>query len=342
LLNGWTVIILIEGAHRYGVFDLGALLSNLPPRISKAAQLLTNVAVWVVLFMGQVGYVNIMSDAVMSVSEGTWLHNRPLTVVLVSLAVFPLCFFDQRYLSFTSSIAVLVNLYIFLVMAFEPKHPVGTCILGVGRGSVSMVSVMMQAVVVQMCVLPMYQGLEDRSPAKFGKVVSSSFGALAAIFSAFAVVGYVTFGPEVKGNILDSLPDNAWGKAGRVGAGLCVGGVYPIFEQAMVAPIWNLQTPYRMSLYALATITTVTSIMLAALRFDDISAINVISGAICSVAFVALVPGVVGLCLLERRSRRWRASMFALLLVGVTAGVLGMIFTDNFSEELGEHCAWKA
>jgi len=342
LVNFFTIVILIEGAEKYQAFDLGALLSYLPSRISKIAQAVTNIAVWCVLFLGQVGYINIMSDALMSVSDGTPLYNTELTKVLASLLVLPLCFFDQRYLSFTSTLAVIVNIYIFLVMAAQPKNPDGMCFVGIGTGFVSMISVMMQSVVVQMCVLPMYQELEDRSPQKFRRVLTHSFGTLTLIFSAFAVVGYVTYGSGVKGNILDSLPTTAWGKAGKVGAGLSVAGVYPIFEQAMVAPVWNLQSSNRRVLYVLASLTTMFLILLAALRFDDISSINVYSGALVTIAFVALVPGVVGLFLLDRSSRRWRASMYTLLIGGITAGTLGMWFTDNYSQELADHCAWKA
>jgi len=259
----------------------------------------------------------------------------------VSLLVLPLCFFDQRYLSFSSTVAVIVNIYIFVVVAVQPKTPAGMCYLGIGTGFVAMVSVMMQAVVVQMCVLPMYQELEDRSPRKFRKVVIVGFGTLIVIFSAFAVVGYVTYGPSVAGNILDSLPETTWGKVGKVGAGLSVAGVYPIFEQAMVAPIWNLRGNYRNVLYPLATVATVTFVLLAALRFEDISSINVYSGAICSIVFVAIVPGVVGLFLLESRSRRWRAIMFALMVAGILAGSFGMVFTGNYRQELDAHCTWK-
>jgi len=36
----------------------------------------------------------------------------------VSFFVLPLCFLDQRYLNFTSTVAVIVNVYIFGVMSF--------------------------------------------------------------------------------------------------------------------------------------------------------------------------------------------------------------------------------
>merc|ERR1719382_2327766 len=102
------------------------------------------------------------------------IHQRPLGVFLSSIVVLPLGFLDQRYLNFTSALAVVVNVYIFIVMALQPgkgqaKGQAGICLVGDGRGDISMISVMMMAIVIQMCVLPMYKELEDRSPTKFGK-----------------------------------------------------------------------------------------------------------------------------------------------------------------------------
>lgn len=341
-VNVGTISILIEGADKYQAFDLGSLLSNLPKRISLFAQTLTNISVWAVLFVTQVGYTNVMADAVMSMTAGTNIFDRKLATVLVSIVVLPICFLNQKYLNFTSTFAVLVNLYIFLVMASSPKNTDGACLLGAGTGTISMISCMMQAIVIQMCVLPMYAELEGRSPRKFGRVVRHSFSTLALIFCAFAGVGYLTYGPNVKGNILDSLPKNAWGKAATVGAGLCMGGVYPIFQQAMVAPVWNMEgLRFRRVWYAMAIVITITLTTLAALRFRDIAALNVMTGAFCAVIFVAFIPSLIGLTMLGRTSRKWRAVMLILLSVGSVAGILGLVFKDNYSGELDNQCMWS-
>lgn len=338
-LNAWTVGILIEGAERHQAFDLGALLSHLPGGIGRPAHICTNVAVWVVLFITQLGYVNIMADAFLSVVPSA---SRSVACVVVSALVLPVCFLDQRYLNFTSTLAVLVNAYIFAVMLFEPKNPEGVCLLGAGEGTLAIVSVMAQAIVIQMCVLPMYQEMEDRTPAKFKRAVAVSFSSLACIFIAFAVVGYLTFGHRVGGNILDMFDHNVYGNAARVSAGVCIAGVYPIFEQAMVAPVRNAQTRYRKPLYVIATVATVALSMLGALCFQSVGFINVVDGAICAMIFVALCPGVVGLFLLGRRSLRWRIAVSTYIVVGVAAGVLGLVFTDSsskYEETIDRHCA---
>merc|ERR1719171_1425105 len=65
-----------------------------------------------------------------------------------------------------------------------------TCLFNVGRGNVAMFSAMMQAVIIQMCVLPMYAELEDRTPKRFSGTLNLSFSILFLIFSAFAIIGH--------------------------------------------------------------------------------------------------------------------------------------------------------
>lgn len=346
VLNAWTVRILIEGAERHQAFDLGALLSHLPGGVGRPAHICTNVAVWGVLMITQVGYVNIMADAFLSiVPAGSAADQRPFAVVAVSVLMLPICFLDQRYLNFTSLLAVVVNVYIFGVMVAQPNQSEGICLVGAGQGTLAMVSVMAQAIVIQMCVLPMYAEMEDRTPAKFHRAVSFGFGSLILIFVAFAAVGYLTFGHRVQGNILDMFPHDVYGNAARVGAGICIAGVYPIFEQAMVAPVWNSQVRHRRLLYVLATIATVAISMLGAMRFRSVGFINEVDGAICAAVFVSLCPGAVGLFLLDRRSFRWRVAMCIFITFGVAAGVLGLLFTDSsskYEEVIDHHCVLRA
>merc|ERR1712232_533455 len=105
----------------------------------------------------------------------------------------------------------------------------------------------------------MYEELEDRSPAKMRSIVSVSFGSLFFVFAAFAVLGYLTFGPQVGDNILDALPHSHWGNAARVGAGFCIAGVYPIFLQSMMAPVWHLKSSGRCPLGIIAPVLTVAA-----------------------------------------------------------------------------------
>mmetsp|Transcript_40187 Transcript_40187/g.71321 ORF Transcript_40187/g.71321 Transcript_40187/m.71321 type:complete len:422 (+) Transcript_40187:40-1305(+) len=337
LLNAWTISILVEAAEKYQAFDLGALLSKLPGRLSKIAQPVVNCAICFTLFLVLVGYITVMANVGHDI-----LGNRTLAVALSAAIVLPLCFLDQAYLSFTSFLAVVVNVFLFMVMAsLTPKHTDHICYLGLGPGNIAMFSAMMQAIVIQMCVLPMYGELEDRSPAKFNRIVATSFGILFMVFAAFAVVGYVTFGPHVGSNILEAIPHSPLGKAAKVGAAICVAAVYPIMEKTMVAPIRNLQTRSKRLLYILATFSIVALSMFAAMAGLTLGYLNVVTGALSCGVFVSLCPSAVGLFLLDCKCSR-QVLLYTLLFFGTVMGLLGLVYTKNYSDDLHGHCFWKS
>jgi len=275
-----------------------------------------------------VSYTNIMGGAL-----ATAMGNGPvpgiLHCVIVSAVMLPLCFCNQEYLKFSSMVTVIVTIYIFMLMTAQEKKPHGICLVGMGKGFLSMVSVMMQAIVIQMCVLPIYKEMRDPTPKKFNRSVQISFTSLLVIFAAFSVVGYITYGPGVDSDILNSLGSDAWGKSGRIAGGLCVVGGYPIFAQSMVAPIWNSKSSMRLPLYTVAMVVTVAIPMTISFFIHDLGLLNVIGGAISSIAFVAFIPPVVGYFLLERTCARVVAYVL-LFVMGLTFGILSFFFQDNY------------
>merc|ERR1719382_223273 len=106
--------------------------------------------------------------------------------------------------------------------SIQKELPAGACLLGMGKGVIAMLAVLGQCFVVQMCVLPMYQELEDRSPRTFRRCLLVAFGALTVIFGAFACLGYLTFGPSVEGNALNQLPSTGFARVAQIGTLLVV------------------------------------------------------------------------------------------------------------------------
>lgn len=256
-VNIWTNSILIECSEKYGAYDLGALTYHLPRPFSTAAMVVTNIAVYAVLLTVLCAYTNIMGGA-LATAMGAGPMPEVLHCILVTVLILPLCFCNQEYLKFSSAVTVLVTLYIFVLMTMQPKQTQGACVVGIGKGFISMVAVMMQAIVIQMCVLPMYKEMQDRTPRRFNRALQISFTSLLVIYATFAVVGYLTYGPGVNSNILNSLGSDAWGKSGRIAGGFSVVGIYPVLAQSMVAPIWNSESTFRLPIYVLAMIVTVS------------------------------------------------------------------------------------
>lgn len=351
LVNAFTVILLVHAAERTRTFDLGNLLGQLPGVTGPIARVLCNTMIWVSMFMCLVGYIIVVADAAVPFTDQISLfpqHHRSIVVGLTCLLIFPLCYCDQRRLSWSSTLAVLVNIYVFALFCSlywtEDSHHADVCYFGFSRGSIAMVSAMMQAVIIQMCVLPMYKQLEDRSPQKFTGIVTVAFSCLFFIFAGFAVMAYLVFGPSVHGNILLDLPHSSWGNAARLLAALSVIAVYPIMVMAMIAPVenypWRTAESKKLWISVTKGVIVIMS-MNCAFIVTNLGFMNVVNGALSVGVFVALAPALVGLLISEERSSlAWQCAMGALLFFGILMSVLGLMYTDNYESLLNGHCIW--
>jgi len=350
LLNGWTSIILVEAAEHWKAFDLGGLLRNLPGKLGPIMEACCNSLVWCSGFMCLVSYFIIIADSVVPFAGQSMLSNRHVVVGLTAVAMLPVTFLNQRNMAWTSSLVVLVNVYIFLLLVglhHTDPAPADVCILGFSTGNIAMVSAMMQAVIIQMCILPMYGQLEDRSPRKFQGIVITAFSGLFGIFAGFSAIAYLTFGAGVHGNVLLDLPHDHWGNLARVASSLSVMGVFPLVLLPMIAPIQNYRgfsagavgTNMRQLATSVAKVVIITLVMATAYVIHDLGVMNVFNGAFCVGGMVGLFPAMAGLYLLKgKTSIWWNLAMYTLLTVCISMSVLGLYYTDNYAEDLVKHC----
>ncbi|CAE7375367.1 rpl-11, partial [Symbiodinium microadriaticum] len=273
--NVGTNLILVYAAEKEQVFDLGGLLGRLP-HAGRSARALCEAMIWITVFMCLVGYLVVIADSLQRLLP----LERYLAVFAGATVVLPLCFMDQQHLAFSSTLSIAANLYVccVLVAAFslgwrgDPgkfEDVEDCCLLGFGRGDLAMVSVLMQAAVVQMCILPMYEQMDRRSPRRFAACLGISFGFVALLFIGFSGIAYIAIGPKVSSNVLLDLPHGPFGSFARVVMAFAVIGVYPILTSSMVAPIRHQQSgPWQSA--------TVGIVACSAVRASEV---NVISGA---------------------------------------------------------------
>ncbi|CAJ1347393.1 unnamed protein product [Effrenium voratum] len=62
VVNAWTILLLVEAAETYQVFDIGGLLAHLPGRLGHRAPQAVNAAIWVSGFLCLVSYVLVLAD----------------------------------------------------------------------------------------------------------------------------------------------------------------------------------------------------------------------------------------------------------------------------------------
>jgi len=175
------------------------------------------------------------------------------------------------------------------------------------------------------------------------------------LFVTFSYVSYLTYGPLVSSNILTDLPWDASGNAARLGMVFSVLAVYPILMASMVAPIKHSEqaamneqdcrlpssSSWSIRPSTLCTWLVVALSAVAACATRDLGKVNIMNGAMQVAGLVALAPGLTGIFLLEWRGIAWRAAMFTLIGVGLVMSVAGLVYTNNYADELAENCAWS-
>lgn len=202
--------------------------------------------------------------------------------------------------------------------------------IGIGYGTISMVTAMTQAVIIQMCVIPMYAELRDRTPQKMKRIVIVSFSALFVIFALFCAAGEIMFGTHTADNVLKNLPKSKWGDAAQLGMVVVSASVYPIMFMAMISPVRNSQ---RLKPHAgWLTVVVIVASACVAYPVQDLGFMNVLNGAMCVGIFTGLIPACVGSFILKKNG----LLMSTLVVVCCAMSVLGFSFTDNYVG--GLHC----
>jgi len=106
---------------------------------------------------------------------------------------------------------------------------------------------------------------------------------------------------------------------------VCV-GVYPLMVLPMVTSLGELEAWGK----KVAICTIVGSAMLVACYVKTLGTLNVVNGAICVGVFAGLAPAISAFRLLEANA----VSMMILVLFSLTCSVVGLIYTDNYAQDL--------
>jgi amino acid permease len=332
--------------------DIGSLMKVLPGYPGKLLPIVVNISMWSTLWLTLVGYIVTIADAL----GEFWPGHREDIVIISSLVIMPLCFFDMSRLSIMSTISLIVVANLSLITttdlidkSWSDSLPSTVCWFGFGQGLVSMVSMTGTSMIIQMCAMPMYAELDDRTPEKFERLTRLAFLVLFIVYAGYAIIGYLTYGPvSLKSNILQNLPHGQWGKASRLAYVLVISAAYPMFVYPMISSIRHSESLRRRGfnidlLSSVATVFISLSVLCGALIFTELGFINNFVGAVQCAIFVGIAPGYAGIYLLGEKSRhrKWRVLMVLLMIVCSLLGMLGVVFTDNYVKDLDAHCIWE-
>jgi len=368
----FTISILIDAGEHHKKYELGSLLCLLPGSAGTICTAIVNVCLWGSLWLTLVGYVITIQDALQD-----FVPDRVMIAFVSSAIILPLCFLDLSQLAFTSSLSMLTTMNVAVITSFTlaQKSQADTlpdvCWYGFNtRGLISMVNMSCTSMIIQMCALPMYAELEEKTPQKFKRVTSVAFTALFFVYAVFSVIGYLTFGQGINSNIIKELPKDSWGNASRISYVIVIMSAYPMFVYPMIASLRSSEflrgrlsgrtlevsttegaaqederqlvgSPSIDRIANIATVIIVVSAMCLALVMDDLGFVNGLVGACQCAVFVGICPGLVGIYLIDPEARcrsYWKPLMVVLFIVCCAIGGTGMVFTDNYAKDLAKTC----
>merc|ERR1712100_660619 len=197
-----------------------------------------------------------------------------------------------------------VNIYLFiLILVAVPSGAATTdaCFLGWGIGSVAYFSTLECCLVIQMCLLPMFESMENRSAERFKSAVDRSFMLVFVLFSAFVTAADFAYGAVgMEENIMNNLPHNMLSNVAQLGMLVCISAVYPLMVAPMVAPIKNM-VQNKEFWGAVTSVFIVIVVLMTGVLFTGLGKVNVYNGVISVVACGSVSPAVVGLYALGRQ-----------------------------------------
>jgi amino acid permease len=337
VFNAWAAGLLIDAADRTGVLDLGALLGKC---VGPKAEPICNASIWVCMFAVLVSYLVIIAGGTARLAVASGIAHgddvlqaggiwRAVLLAVVSLVLAPICFLPSSRLAFSSTLSVVVNVYLFLLVTSDGVSArQSTCVFGLGQGVITFVSTLGTAVVIQMCLLPLYGEMKDPCPRKFRRAVNLSFTAVGVLFVAFAVIADVAYGDGIESNVLLNLKPGAWGVFAQIGMIAVMFGVYPLMIMPMVAPLKQR---------GMATAAVIFAVWVTALFVTDLGVLNVYNGAFSCFCYSTLAPVLVG----YSDPRLPRSLLATVFVVGLALSLAGAIVDpSNHAKEL--RCIWPA
>lgn len=139
-----------------------------------------------------------------------------------------------------------------------------------------------------------YEQLKDRSVPRFDAVVTASFAVSILFFMGFMLVGYLTFGKNSQGNILNNYSaEDPLASIARLAVGLSVVFTYPLAFTGLRDGLTSLLGEgfvlgrTQLSLVLLSCITAL------ALVLTDVGFVNAFGGAIFGAAIIYCFPGLI-------------------------------------------------
>ncbi|KAI8353321.1 transmembrane amino acid transporter protein-domain-containing protein [Blakeslea trispora] len=157
-----------------------------------------------------------------------WITCFMLTLIL------PLSFLKKLdSLKYTSLIALVAVIYLCVIVLYHyvsPDYPPPEQLelASLDSAALSHLPVFVFAFTCHQNIFSVYNELRDNSQLSVNKVIVSSIGGSAVVYEAIAILGYLSFGKSVRGNIIMEYPSSYFVAGGSLATVISVIFSYPL------------------------------------------------------------------------------------------------------------------
>ncbi|KAG1461218.1 hypothetical protein G6F46_004116 [Rhizopus delemar] len=250
---------------------------------------------------------DLMPQVILSFFHGSehneLLMDRRVWITLFMItAVGPLSYLRRLdSLKYTSLIAlfavgylVAIVVYHFLSPNFPPPPPESIEYFSFSSKIFSQLPVFIFAFTCHQNIFSVYNELKDNSERSVIRVILNSIGSAAFIYELVAVLGYLSFGKNVKGNIILEYPQSYFVAFGRLAIVILVIFSYPLQAHPCRASLEKTlahHTSHKRSHFILTTAILVLS-FLVAISISQLDIVLSFVGSTGSTSISFILPGL--------------------------------------------------
>ncbi|KUI57682.1 Vacuolar amino acid transporter 2 [Cytospora mali] len=320
----WTICLIVVNSKLSGANSFQGTVEHC---FGRSGLIAISLAQWLFAFGGMVAFGVIVGDTIPHVLQAIWpglsdmpvlgmLADRRAVIVIFILGVsYPLTLYrDIAKLAKASTLALISMVIILITVLIQgimtPSADRGsftTPTLTINTGIFQAIGVISFAFVCHHNSLLIYGSLKTPTIDRFSRVTHFSTGVSMLACMLMALAGFLTFGDQTLGNVLNNFPaDNTMVNVARLCFGLNMLTTLPLEAFVCREVMLNYYfpgEPFNMNLHLIFSTSLVVSAMVLSVMTCDLGSVFELVGATSACAMAYILPP---LCYIKLTSRSWK------------------------------------
>lgn len=351
----WTIRLIVTNSKLSGANSFQATMQHC---FGRSGLIAISIAQWAFAFGGMIAFCIIIGDTIPHVLAAVfptlnqmpilWLlvDRRAIIVIFVLGISYPLSLYRDIALLAKASALALVSMLIIIVTVLTQGPLMPEERRGQLRGSIFINDGIFQAIgvisfafVCHHNSLLIYGSLKKPTMDRFAQVTHYSTGISMVACLTMALGGYLTFGDQTKGNVLNNFPtDNVMVNIARLCFGLNMLTTLPLecfVCREVMTEYYFPGEPYNPNRHLIFTTSLVISAMTLSLLTCDLGVVFELVGATSACALAYILPP---LCFIKLTKRRTWETYAAWVCIVFGCVVMGISLMQSIAKMIsGEH-----